>query len=68
MPGQLTREKQASADVFIGPVSWSTRPSSGHWYEANQLNDLVFLDFEPAADYAVGSGARISASHGAAPH
>ena len=48
MSGQLTREKRASADVFIGTGLLANTPEQRSWYEASQLNDLVFLDFEPA--------------------
>jgi hypothetical protein len=48
MSGRLTREKRASADVFIGTGLLANTPEQRSWYEASQLNDLVFLDFEPA--------------------
>jgi len=46
MTGRLTREKRASADVFIGTGLLANTPEQRSWYEASQLNDLVFLDFE----------------------
>jgi TRAP-type uncharacterized transport system substrate-binding protein len=46
MSGRLTREKRASADVFIGTGLLANTPEQRSWYEASQLNDLVFLDFE----------------------
>lgn len=44
--GRVTREKRASADVFIGNAVLANTPEQRMWYEASQLNDLVFLDFE----------------------
>jgi hypothetical protein len=46
MPGNATREKRASGDVFIGTGLLANTPEQRSWYEASQLNDLVFLDFE----------------------
>jgi TRAP-type uncharacterized transport system substrate-binding protein len=45
-PGHVTREKRASADVFIGTGLLANTPEQRSWYEASQLNDLVFLDFD----------------------
>ncbi len=45
-PGMVTREKRASGDVFIGTGLLANTPEQRLWYEASQLNDLVFLDFE----------------------
>jgi TRAP-type uncharacterized transport system substrate-binding protein len=45
-PGMVTREKRASGDVFIGTGLLANTPEQRSWYEASQLNDLVFLDFE----------------------
>jgi uncharacterized protein len=45
-PGRVTRERRASADVFIGTGLLANTPEQRSWYEASQLNDLVFLDFE----------------------
>ncbi len=45
-PTRVTREKRASADVFIGTGLLANTPEQRSWYEASQLNDLVFLDFE----------------------
>src|SRR6185437_1237462 len=38
------REKRASADVFIGGALLVDTPEQRMWYEASQLNDLVFFD------------------------
>lgn len=38
------REKRASADVFIGGGLLVDTPEQRMWYEASQLNDLVFFD------------------------
>ena len=46
MPSNASREKRASADVFIGTGLLANTPEQRLWYEASQLNDLVFLDFE----------------------
>ena len=45
-PGHVTREKRASADVFLGAGLLANTPEQRSWYEASQLNDLVFLDFD----------------------
>ncbi|HEX6464680.1 MAG TPA: TAXI family TRAP transporter solute-binding subunit, partial [Vicinamibacterales bacterium] len=45
-PGKATREKRASGDVFIGTGLLANTPEQRSWYEASQLNDLVFLDFD----------------------
>jgi len=48
-PGQITREQRAAADVFItGSGSLVNTPEQRELYEASQLNDLVFLDFDEA--------------------
>jgi TRAP-type uncharacterized transport system substrate-binding protein len=47
-PGMISREKRASADVFIGTGLLVNTPEQRVWYEASQLNDLVFLDFDEA--------------------
>jgi TRAP-type uncharacterized transport system substrate-binding protein len=46
MPSSASREKRAAADVFIGTGLLANTPEQRSWYEASQLNDLVFLDFE----------------------
>jgi TRAP-type uncharacterized transport system substrate-binding protein len=46
MPANASREKRASADVFIGTGLLANTPEQRLWYEASQLNDLVFLEFE----------------------
>jgi len=38
------REKRAAADVFIGGALLVNTPEQRMWYEASQLNDLVFFD------------------------
>ena len=38
------REKRASADVFIGGGLLVDTPEQRMWYEASQLNDLVFFE------------------------
>src|SRR5215469_17814868 len=43
---RVTREKRASGDVFIGTGLLANTPEQRSWYEASQLNDLVFLDME----------------------
>ena len=45
-PTRASREKQASADVFIGAGLLANTPEQRSWYEATQLNDLVFLEME----------------------
>lgn len=45
-PTRVTRERRASADVFIGTGLLANTPEQRSWYEASQLNDLIFLDFE----------------------
>jgi uncharacterized protein len=45
-PGMVTREKRASADVFIGNGVLINTAEHRSWYEASQLNDLVFFDLE----------------------
>jgi TRAP-type uncharacterized transport system substrate-binding protein len=42
------RERRAAADVFIGGALLVDTPEQRMWYEATQLNDLVFFDL-PAA-------------------
>jgi len=46
MPSNASREKRASGDVFIGTGLLANTPEQRSWYEASQLNDLVFLEFE----------------------
>jgi hypothetical protein len=46
MPNNAAREKRASGDVFIGTGLLANTPEQRSWYEASQLNDLVFLDFD----------------------
>ena len=46
MPTTASREKRASADVFLGTGLLANTPEQRSWYEASQLNDLVFLDFD----------------------
>lgn len=45
-PNMVNREKRASGDVFIGTGLLANTPEQRSWYEASQLNDLVFLDME----------------------
>ncbi len=45
-PTRVSREKQASADVFIGNGLLANTPEQRSWYQASQLNDLVFLNFD----------------------
>ena len=45
-PQRRSREKRASGDVFIGTGLLANTPEQRSWYEASQLNDLVFLDLE----------------------
>jgi hypothetical protein len=45
-PNRVSREKRASGDVFIGTGLLANTPEQRSWYEASQLNDLVFLDME----------------------
>ena len=45
-PETVSREKRASGDVFIGTGFLANTPEQRSWYEASQLNDLVFLDME----------------------
>src|SRR4051794_33189064 len=50
-PTRVSREKRASGDVFIGTGLLANTPEQRSWYEASQLNDLVFLDMdEPLLD------------------
>jgi len=42
------REARAAADLFIGGAMLVNTPEQRMWYEATQLNDLVFFDL-PAA-------------------
>jgi TRAP-type uncharacterized transport system substrate-binding protein len=46
MPSNASREKRAAGDVFIGTGLLANTPEQRSWYEASQLNDLLFLDFE----------------------
>ena len=46
MPSNASREKRASGDVFIGTGLLANTPEQRSWYEASQLNDLVFLNFD----------------------
>jgi uncharacterized protein len=45
-PSRVSREKRASGDVFIGTGLLANTPEQRSWYEASQLNDLVFLDMD----------------------
>src|SRR5579864_3299084 len=45
-PARVSREKRASGDVFIGTGLLANTPDHRSWYEASQLNDLVFVDME----------------------
>lgn len=45
-PGRVSREQRASADVFISRGLLTNTPEQRGWYEASQLNDLVFLELE----------------------
>jgi uncharacterized protein len=42
----VSREKRASGDVFLGTGLLANTPEQRSWYEASQLNDLVFLDLD----------------------
>jgi len=46
LPTSASREKLASADVFLGAGLLANTPEQRSWYQASQLNDLVFLDFD----------------------
>jgi TRAP-type uncharacterized transport system substrate-binding protein len=46
MPSNASREKRSAGEVFIGTGLLANTPEQRSWYEASQLNDLVFLDFE----------------------
>jgi len=41
-----TRELQAAADVFIHAAVLANTPEQRVWYEATQLSNLTFLDFD----------------------
>jgi TRAP-type uncharacterized transport system substrate-binding protein len=43
---KASRDKRALADVFIGTGLLANTPEQRSWYEASQVNDLVFLNFE----------------------
>ncbi|MBV9505851.1 MAG: hypothetical protein JO323_12680 [Acidobacteriia bacterium] len=43
-----TREQRAAADVFIGGGLLVDTPEQRMWYEASQLNDLVFFELPEA--------------------
>jgi hypothetical protein len=45
-PDRVSREKRASGDVFIGTGLLANTPEQRSWYEASQLNDLVFLGMD----------------------
>lgn len=45
-PTRVSRERRASGDVFIGTGLLANAPEQRSWYEASQLNDLVFLDMD----------------------
>lgn len=45
-PRRVSREKRAAGDVFIGTGLLANTPEQRSWYEASQLNDLIFLDME----------------------
>ena len=45
-PNMVSREKQSSADVFIGTGLAAFTPEHRSWTQASQLNDLVFLAME----------------------
>lgn len=45
-PDRVSREKRASGDVFIGTGLLANTPEQRLWYEASQLNDLIFLDMD----------------------
>jgi len=45
-PNMVSREKRSSGDVFIGTGLLANTPEQRSWYEASQLNDLVFLDMD----------------------
>lgn len=46
LPTSASREQLASADAFIGAGLLANTPEQRSWYQASQLNDLVFLDFD----------------------
>jgi TRAP-type uncharacterized transport system substrate-binding protein len=52
------RLRRADADVFIGGAILADTPEQRVWYEASQLDDLVFFDMpEPLRDRIVAQGA-----------
>ncbi len=42
------RVKRAGADVFLGGALLVDTPEQRMWYEASQLNDLIFFDVPPS--------------------
>ena len=46
LPTSASRDKLATADVFIGTGLLANTPEQRSWYEASQLTDLVFLNFD----------------------
>lgn len=46
MNSAVSRERRASGDVFIGTGLLANTSEQRSWYEASQLNDLVFLDMD----------------------
>ena len=43
---KASRDRRATADVFIGTGLLANTPEQRSWYEATQVNDLVFLEME----------------------
>ena len=48
---RASRDKRAMADVFIGTGLLANTPEQRSWYEATQVNDLIFFEMdEPLLD------------------
>ena len=48
---KASRDRRAMADVFIGTGLLANTPEQRSWYEATQVNDLIFLEMdEPLLD------------------
>jgi len=43
---KTSRDKRAMADVFIGTGLLANTPEQRAWYEATQVNDLIFLEMD----------------------
>jgi hypothetical protein len=48
LPGGVSREMRATADVWVGGGLLVDTPEQRMWYEISQLSDLVFLDLDEA--------------------